>query len=147
MRGRAPRPRQGAYPLYPISVDSRPPTCYHTCLYSWFPPVCCGVVPTTRTRLLLAGAVMALLELPAFAVIFFAIFLFFFWHLLAVLALLLLCPRLWVAVVALLAATGSTYYFYVLPGGVDAPWIALAHLVPVWAGTLIAYRPRFQRRG
>ncbi len=115
-------------------------------MLSYLPPVCHGVVPTTRPRLLLAGAVMALLELPTFAIIFFGIFLFFFWHLMAVLALLLLCPRLWVAVVVLLAATGCTYYFYVLPGGVDAPWIALAHLAPVWAGTLIAYRPRFRRR-
>ncbi len=41
-------------------------------MYSWLPPLFTGKVPTTRPRMMLAGAAMAAAELPAFLSVLFA---------------------------------------------------------------------------
>ncbi len=113
-------------------------------MYSWLPPLFTGKVPTTRPRMMLAGVAMAAAELPAFLAVLFAAFAFYALHLLAVVALLLLCPRLWVAVLALASASAYAWQAYVAPG-TYSPAGAAMQLGPVWLGTLIAYRPRIRR--
>ncbi len=111
---------------------------------TWLPPICRGKIRTTSGRLLLAAVAMFLFDWPMFGGIAGGIVAHHFGQLLALIALLLLSPRRWVALILTLPAAcllmpWGKEYADSFAWGCDLA----AAFIPLWVGAFIAYpRPR-----
>ncbi len=125
-------------------VDERGASCYDVGMNrTWFPPILRGKILTSPGWLLAAAAVMLLFDLPRFGEQGMAIFGQHAQQLAVLVAVLLLAPRRWVALLLMLPAT-----WLLLPAGTEpgltlpfAADVALT-LFPLWAGVIVACRRR-----
>ncbi len=106
---------------------------------SYLPPVFRGKIPTTPGRLLLAAAAMLALDL--FCGLGTGVIAMNFCQVVALIVVLLLSPRRWVAFLLMLPASAFFLPVFCVPD-------ELADMLPamaLWLGTFIAYpRPRYR---
>ncbi len=113
---------------------------------TWLPPVLRGKILTSPGWLLAAAAVMLLFDLPRFGEQGMGIFGQHAQQLAALMAVLLLAPRRWVALLLMLPAA-----WLLLPEGAE-PGLTLSFaadavltLFPLWAGVIVACPPKRRR--
>ncbi len=109
-------------------------------MHPLLPPVFRGKIATTPGRLLVAVGVMFALDLPLMGSLGAGVFMHHFTQVVALIGVLLLASRCWIA--ALLLAALSVAAVGSLGVSVDAAYA----LIPLWVGAAVAYPRPFSLR-